>query len=201
MVKTFIHALILLVLLAGCSNHKENPDKGKAPNKTNNKDNSLVEYFSKDSSYSISFPEDWQVKKGRQSFQLMALTPLADSSDKFREDIIVFREKFPKDVKDLDGYIDYTKKKISKLLKDYKEGKSGKAKINGLKGRWFEYSFTLNKNIKNKCLAYVYDKDKNAYVVLASALDTTYDSFKPLFERIDSTFILNRKYQLRQSKR
>jgi len=185
MIKAVAQALIILILFVGCSKDKSNSAKETGNTKS---DNGFVEYFAKDSTYSISFPENWEVKNGRQAFQIMALSPLADSTDKFREDIIVFREKFPKGVKDLNGYIDYTKKKITKLLKEYKEGKTGKANINGHNGIWFEYSFTLNKNIKNKCLAYVYDKDKQAFVVLASALDTTYNKFKPLFQKIDSTF-------------
>ncbi len=189
MSRVFLQTALILILLVGCSGKKGNTNKTSS--KQNIK-NGFIEYLPKDSSYAISFPESWEVKKGRQAFQLMALSPLADSSDKFREDVIVFREKFPKNVKTLDDYLSFTKKKISKLLKEFSEGNSGKLNVNGLKGRWFEYSFTLNKEIKNKCLAFVHAENNNAYVVLASALDTTYTNFKPLFEKIDSSFSISK---------
>ncbi len=186
MIKTMLQLLLVLALITGCSKNDS-----KVNNEKNNKQvvhNGFIQYYPKDSSYTISFPEEWEVKKGRQSFQLMALSQLADSTDKFREDVIVFIEQYPKDVKTIDDYLKFTNQHMAKLLKNFKKGSAEKFDIKDAEGRKFEYTFTLNKNIKNKCLAYVVAKNKKAYVVLASALDSTYENFKPLFEKIDSTF-------------
>jgi hypothetical protein len=146
-----------------------------------------------DSSYSISFPESWEVKKGRQSFQLMALSPVKDSTDLFREDVIIFREKYPKGVEDIDGYLNYSLKKIPTLLKKFKEGNSGQTKINGNDSRWFEYTFVMNGKRVQKCLAYIFEKDKSGYVVLSSAVDSTYNDYEPVFKKISETFVFNKK--------
>ncbi len=182
MLKNTVVLFAVFLLFFGCGNKKDRQEtKSKSVN-------GFIQYYPADSSYSISFPESWEVKKGRQSFQLMALSPVKDSSDLFREDVIIFREKYPKEVTDIDGYLNFSLKKIPTLLKNFKEGKSGKTNINGNDSRWFEYTFTMNGKRVQKCLAYIFEKNNYGYVVLSSAVDSTYNSYKPVFKKISNTF-------------
>jgi hypothetical protein len=187
MLKQIVVLFALLLFFVGCGNKNNNQEtKPKSVN-------GLVKYMPADSSYSIGFPESWEVKKGRQSFQLMALSPVKDSTDMFREDVIIFREKYPKGVTDIDGYLNYSLKKIPTLLKNFKEGNSGKTKINGNDSRWFEYTFIMNGKRVQKCLAYIFEKDKYGYVVLSSAVDSTYEAYNPVFKKISKTFNFTNK--------
>ncbi len=147
-------------------------------------------YTPRDSSYTISYPQTWEAHRGRRSFQLMLISPRTDSTDKFQENVIIFREDM--EGKKLDGYVNYLiKEKLPKSVKGFSLISKKKEKINNLNSFVLEYKFEYRAPVKS--LAYVFEKDGFSYVVLGTAPDSTYSDYKQIFTNVGHSFIFNKK--------
>ncbi len=139
----------------------------------------------RDSSYEISYPQKWDAHRGRRSFQLMLISPKADSSDKFQENVIIFRED--EEGMKLDKFVDYIiNEKLPNSLKDFKIISKSEKKINNEKAYRIEYGFSYN--VPAKSIGYIFEQDGFAYVVLGTALDSTFAEYSKIFDNIASTF-------------
>ena len=74
--------------------------------------------------FSIEFPKDWEIKEDYMGSLVMALSPLKNSQDDFRENIIITIEKLSKDMT-IDEYLDFNMAKLGKFFTDFKELKRG----------------------------------------------------------------------------
>ncbi len=166
--------LPLLYFLIACSNQSDSNYAG------------YRKYTPKDSSYIISYPETWDARRGRRSFQLMLISPKTDSADAFQENVIIFREDMSID-HTLKDFVDETiQEKLPKSLKDFKLLKKESVKINGEDAYRLEYTFSYRMPVRS--VGYIFDKEGFAYVVLGTAPDSTFASYSNIFDNIGKSF-------------
>jgi hypothetical protein len=147
-------------------------------------------YTPKDSSYVVSYPSTWDAHRGRKSFQLMLISPRTDSSDSFQENVIIFREDAGS--KNISQYADYIiNEKLPNSVKDFKLLSKTSKKINKLNAVRLVYSFNFRKPAKS--LAYIFLDDGFAYVVLGTALESTFSKYEQNFDHIGKSFKFIRK--------
>ncbi len=142
----------------------------------------------RDSSYTVSYPQTWDAQRGRRSFQLMLISPRKDSADAFQENVIIFREDA--EGQNIDDYINnIITEKLPKTLKDFKLLSKNKTEINNEKAYRLEYQFSYRSPAKS--IGYVFEKDGFAYIVLGTALDSTFTYYSGIFDKIGNSFKFN----------
>ncbi len=170
--------LPFLLTLTACSNRDDSRNAN------------FRSYTPRDSSYTISFPKEWDARRGRRSFQLMLISPREDSSDTFQENVIVFREDT--EGKNLEDYVEHiVNKKLPETLKDFKVVSRTDTTVNGEKAIRLEYEFSYRSPAKS--VSYVFEKDGFAYVVLGTAPDSAYARYSGIFDKVASTFKFTKK--------
>jgi hypothetical protein len=185
--KILVIVLPLLYLLIACTNESGNNQN----NKTSSVSTSEFRTFTpRDSSYVVSYPKTWDARRGRKSFQLMLISQPTDSTDKFRENVIVFREDAQG--KNLEGYVKYiAEEKLPYEMKDFKVVSQKPTTINGEKAIRMEYTFSYRKPAR--AVGYVFEKEGFAYIVLGTAYDSTFAQYVKTFDAVARSFKFTNK--------
>ena len=146
-------------------------------------------YVSKEKKFSITFPNDWEIKENFMGTTVLALRPAA-ANDVFRENINVVVEDVPKTMT-VDQYFDASLASLKKLLTDFAEIAKGDSTINGQKLKWLTYRHRMGQ-LKPEVLVYCAVKDGRGYAVTCSTVEGGLDKWRKRFEEIVGTFKLER---------
>lgn len=148
-------------------------------------------YVSKDAGYSIQFPLGWEVMKGAMGTDVIALAPIKDPDDLFRENINIIYAKLDTPIS-REEYYTLNMRSLAQLLVDFDLEKSEDVKIDGLDAKKIIFTHTMGV-VNAKVLQYlILDGDK-AYVMTFTADPLDFDKYLGTFEQIENSFKLNRE--------
>ena len=140
-------------------------------------------YIVKKFHYSISLSSSWTEnkadEKGNKSF--VGVSPSESSDDSFIENITV--STTPNIDQSLKSYFKDRVNRIKFSVKDFHQVGEGDETINGNKAKFVIYTFDYD-SIPMQMVAYIIVKNKIAYVITGSALQSTYDAYKGKFKDI-----------------
>jgi len=165
-ITTFV--IILSCLLGNCSS--KDPDR----------------YYSKKDDFSIKLPKEWENKEGFMSSSVISLSPLENSTDKFRENVNVVVEDMPSGM-ELEEYFTKNVTNLAKFLADFHEFQRGTAYISEADAKWLIYSGKFGTiEVKNKVFFLV--NGRRGYTITCSATPDGFARYKNKFEEIAQSF-------------
>jgi PsbP len=151
---------------------------------------SLIPYKDSINRFSIDIPEGWQygINTNYPSIVLLALRtpprPAEQSRDNFNINVLSTRSK------DLDKtFADFVKylpngNKFKLIAK-------GDTSFNGMKVKWLiETHKNLNNNLQMHNYDFVALKEGKTYILTCVTLSSAFETVKPLFDKIASSFVL-----------
>ncbi len=147
-------------------------------------------YTTASSTFSMRFPEGWQVSDGTKFGALVfAINTVqdADGSAQFGSNMNVTSEKV--DTATLDEYMKATKAALPKFLSNYKEIRDKTVEIAGVPAHVIEGTF-IQGELKLHNMQLVLIKNGVAYVVTSTSLSNVWKSYKDVFEASTMTFML-----------
>lgn len=180
--KTFISILALIIIISTAVFTSEVVD-----------DNAKIEditqpefYISEEAGYQIKFPSDWEVMKGVMGTDVVALAPIKDPEDLFRENANIIYAKLDLPL-NREEYYAYNLKSLSQLLVDFDLENSEDIKIDGMEAKKIIFTHTMGV-VNAKVLQYlILDGDK-AYVMTFTADPLDFDKYRESFENIGNSF-------------
>ncbi|MEZ5047620.1 MAG: PsbP-related protein [Chitinophagaceae bacterium] len=176
----FLFFVFAALLMEACKNEQSTP-----------KDIALKEFHIDSLGYSIKIPETWEIRfyKNRPD-AVSFFEPQSDSTDSFRESLVVWTEKLPKPISDsLYKKASETEIKISnpnfKIVNE--------ENINGANCKFGVFSFLpKTKDGDFKIYQYACVKDSTAYNISTTTLADDQKSHEALFQKIINTFTITR---------
>jgi hypothetical protein len=127
--------------------------------------------------FTIQYPKEWTQQA--QGNVLMFLSPRADATDQFQENVNIILQDLSAQPMNLEQYTALSKKQISDAYGANAVISQGPATIAGQKGEYLIYNMTYNgRPLKIK--SYWFIKGKMAYLF-------TYTAEPPQFEKYDQT--------------
>ncbi len=142
-------------------------------------------YINNKDSFSIEFPANWEVKENYFRTTVMALSPLENSSDNFRENVNVVVETIPPGTS-LNEYFSSSIKNMRQLNK-FNDEFSGIEKFGKAETKWLYYTHEMDA-YKFKVILYQLVKGNKGYSITCTAKAEDFDKFKNQFKNIASTF-------------
>ena len=140
-------------------------------------------YIVKKFHYTISLSSSWTEnkadEKGNKSF--VGVSPSESPDDSFIENITV--STTPNIDQSLKSYFKDRVNRIKFSVKDFHQTSEGDETINGNKAKFVIYTFDYN-GVTMQMIAYIIVKNKIAYVITGSALQSTFDVYKSKFKDI-----------------
>jgi len=144
-------------------------------------------YTNKKFHFYISLPSNWTEnkadEKGNKSF--VGVSPAESSDDSFFENVIV--STTPNIDQNLKSYFKDRVNRIKFSVKEFHHEGEGDEEINLLKAKFVIYTFDYN-GVTMEMIAYIFVKNKTAFVITGSALQSTFDSYKDKFQDIARSF-------------
>jgi len=144
-------------------------------------------YVNKEKKYSLEYPSDWQ-KKDVQKLDIVLLSPAKSPTTPTHATMNAISEAVGP-VITLDEFYKESVSNLSSQLKDIHIESSGDASLNGTPSKWVLYSHEMQ-GTKFKVLQYFIVAQENVYLLTFSALADDFDSFRPTFNKIASSFRL-----------
>ena len=144
-------------------------------------------YINKKFHYYISIPSNWTENKGDEkgNKSFVGVSPAESSDDSFFENVIV--SATPNIDQNLKSYFKDRVNRIKYSVKEFHQEGDGDETINNEKAKFVIYTFDYN-GVTLEMMAYVFVKNKVAYVITSSALQSTFDSYKEKFKDISESF-------------
>ena len=148
----------------------------------------LTRYESSRYGFSIQIPATWQIKEGFMGTLLIAISPLDDSLDEFRENINVVREKLGQYMS-LDEYMKISVRNMARVLTIFEKEETGRWRTEAGEVGWIRY--THRQGIYHiRGLAAVYLEGDQAFVVTSTAESDRFMKYRSLFELVSKSFRL-----------
>jgi hypothetical protein len=139
-------------------------------------------YTNKVKGFSINFPAKWEIKEKVSGVDVIALSPLENSADRFRENINVIAVKVPTNVT-LKVFYDANVKDMKKNLKKFTVISETNTKINGNGAKKLVYSHKMYNHIM-KASAYVIANNGKAFFITCTAAPATFAKWDAAFDKI-----------------
>jgi serine/threonine-protein kinase len=136
--------------------------------------------------FSVKYPADWEPKEGEYGTTFMALSPVENETDAFRENFNIVYNEYPT-AYTLEDYFDASLEGLKKFLTDFQVLDKGKAVINNRESRWIMYLHRMGE-IKVKVKQYFFVNGKRTYILTFSAEPNSYERFHGHFEAIAASF-------------
>ncbi len=142
-------------------------------------------YINNKDKFSIQFPNNWEIKENYYGTNVMALSPLENNEDNFRENLNVVVETIPARMS-LEDYFSLSVKNLHQL-NNFNDEFSGYDEFDNTKVKWLYYTHELA-NYKLKVVLYQLVKDGKGYSITATAKAEDFDKYKDQFQNSASTF-------------
>ena len=141
-----------------------------------------VTYRNQEKGFSIEFPGDWEQIEGYMGTTILALSPLENAQDRFRENVNVIVNTLPEEIS-LDEHFQQNLAAIGEALGDYQELGKGSTTIDKTDTRWLAYSHRME-GYQLKALVYIMIKNGREYVITFSANSDDFSRYLNKFETI-----------------
>ena len=166
----------MLITFSSMTNAAENQQVIQGP----------VQFVSKEGDYSIQIPDRWEVMKDEMGTDLIALAPLVDPKDLFRENLNIISAKFEFPMS-RDEYYALNIKSLNDLLTDFDLENSQDIKLGGVDAR--EITFTHRIGVVNVRVTQYLILVKQKAIVISFTSDTIeYPKIKDQFAQIATSF-------------
>lgn len=143
-------------------------------------------YYNDDLNISVINNEGWEIKENQEDIPVFFMSPLDGESDLFQENINMVNESAPGYT--LDQYYDANLRGIDLYLQGFKVLEEPiMIKIDGHDFKKMVYEHTSS-GLKVKVLVYFAVKGGKGYVINCTALEDSFDEFKPQFEKLAESF-------------
>lgn len=142
-------------------------------------------YYNGKNNFSKKFPKDWGIKEGFMNTEVIALQPIENEEDDFRENVNVVIEKLPQNI-NIDEYLNLNIINLNKFFANYNEVERGKTYLEDEEARWLIYSGQMG-NYDLKYLVYVAIRKKSAYIITCTSIPEKFDNNRNLFEQISKS--------------
>lgn len=177
MLKNIIYSLITLTVLSIGSLHAEDtPQMLKGP----------YNFVSKEGDYSIQIPDHWELMKDQMGTDVIAVAPLIDPKDLFRENLNIISAKFDVPITKEDFY-SLNLKSLNNLLTDFDLEKTQDLKFGGVDAR--KITFTHRLGVVNvRVTQYLILAGQKAIIISFTSDMLEYPKIKDQFDQVASTF-------------
>ncbi len=165
----FIKLFLAFIVLSLSSCKAENPNR----------------YVNDKDKFSIEFPESWEVKENYYGTTVMALCPLENNFDNFRENINVVVESLPSNTS-LNDYFSSSIKSL-KQLNNFNDEFSGLEELGKAQAKWLYYTHEMGA-YKLKVILYQLVNNGKGYSITCTSKEEDFEKFKKQFKKITSTF-------------
>jgi hypothetical protein len=169
---TIVLAAMAMTTIASCS--KECGGHGQG------------EYINRAKGFKISFPEGWEVRESQMGLDVIALSPLSSSLDKFRDNVSVASTNMSAALT-ADQILDSNLLSMMRVITDFKPEERGAAQLNGRKAAWITYTM-LQGQFRLKVKRYAVPGETRAYLIDCTAETTAAKDFQDQFEQIIQSF-------------
>ena len=136
--------------------------------------------------FGITFPEDWQEKRGVMGTAILGLSPKENANDIFQENVNVVTDDVP-DGMSSSEYVKASLDGMSNMLTDFNVVSNVSTEIGGRKAVALTYSHRMG-NYRLKVLAYLITAGSKGYVLTCTALDGSFERYKAQFEDVCKSF-------------
>jgi hypothetical protein len=137
-------------------------------------------------SFEISAPADWEVSRDAGVVQMTALSPKADVTDTFQENVTVVLDEMLPGMTWAD-YLDHNDLLLAMSLHDFERLDAQEVEMLGYKARRTLISHTSN-GLKLRGLSYAFPIDRRVYVIACTAPEETFADYLHTFEEIVRSF-------------
>lgn len=140
-----------------------------------------------DSLYTIQYPETWEMNyTGQKGLSFVAVSPLTNSEDKFRENLSLVVQDMKADDSNLQDFAEDNTYQIVDMITDGKIVKNEEATENGVTYREIVYSGIQN-SMEFINTQRFYFHGTNAFVLTFTCAAGQYDDFKPQIDKLMDT--------------
>ena len=137
--------------------------------------------------FAICFPEDWKMNRENLTSVVMFMSPKTSDADFFQENININVEAPDPPIYSIEEYFQATLNGIRMMMPDAKITYSKNITLSGLPGKHLVYTGKFGDYNLTWNQVYVL-KGTEAWIITGTALETSYGSYKPRFEKAISTF-------------
>lgn len=146
-------------------------------------------YSNKEKGFAITFPSNWEQKEGALGLDVIALSPVENANDPFRENVSVLSGELDPAI-NLETFFSENVKNLGLDLKEFKSIDSGEKTINGRKMKWIHYQHAIG-NTKLEVLQYFLVANNHWYIITSSAEESSFPKYQKDFETVIQSFKLN----------
>lgn len=136
--------------------------------------------------YSIKFPSSWDIKTGIMGTDVIALTPLEDVDDPFRENVNVIFTDLELPIT-REEYYSHNLKALQALLTDFHLEAMDRVDVDGEEAQRFIYTHRIGE-IEAKVMQYLLLVNQRAYVITFTTDPDRFDDFSQVFNQVMETF-------------
>ena len=148
---------------------------------------SMKPYVNKQKGFTISFPNNWQLKEKLSGVDVIALSPLEGKKDIFRENVnVIAIAKLPPKYT-LKVFYDENVKDMKKNLNKFTIVSEKDIKINGVDAKKLVYTHNMYKHTM-KASAFVIAGKEKACFITCTATPDTFAKWDARFDTIAKTF-------------
>lgn len=177
MIKLLKYVMFALIIsISSITNAVENQQFTQGP----------AQFVSKEGDYSIQIPDHWELMTNQMGTDLIALAPLLDAQDLFRENLNIISAKFEFPMSK-EEYYALNMKSLNDLLTDFDLENSQDIQLGGVDAR--EITFTHRIGVVNvRVTQYLILVNQKAIVISFTSDTIEYPKMKDQFAQIASTF-------------
>ncbi len=144
------------------------------------------EYRNREKAFSVVFPETWELGEDQFGLDVVALSPLGDLADKFRDNVSIASSVMPTPL-DSDAILDHNLPSMMNVITDFKVLDRGQQTIKGVDASWLTYTQTQG-IFKLKVKLYALPGSERAYLIYCTAEATAFEQFEAPFQKIVGSF-------------
>ncbi len=187
-------AAVLALSLAGCGGGVQTPATPAGPGGGGGlggavHPNEANRFKAPAKGFSVVLPETWERQENAHGTVVLALSPQADASDTFRENINVVVEDLPGEYSVADYYL-ANQDQLRKVMTDFVEVQLGETIIQGQSAKRLVFTHRMGQ-LNLKVLQYYFSKGKRGFVVTCTAAPESYAQFEAEFERSVHSMMLD----------
>ncbi len=146
----------------------------------------MTHYESARYKFSIDLPSIWQIRENYMGTAVIAIGPLDNSMDEFRENVNVVRETLPRFMS-MDEYMKISIQNMARVLTIFEKEDTGRWQTGSGEAAWVLYTHRQGKYYI-RGLAVVYMKGNQAYVITNTAESDRFLRYRSLFEFVSKSF-------------
>jgi hypothetical protein len=145
----------------------------------------LEKYTNAEKGYSIEYPSDWK-KNDVPQLDLVLFAPTKEAGEMPHASVNIVSEKVGKGIH-LEQFYSESVSNLSTALKEVQVEKSGTAELNGITGKWIQYTHVMQ-GVKFKVLQYFVVADETIFLITFSSSADDFEQYRPDFEKIANSF-------------